>query len=82
MINKQNKNHHRYLHKRIPDIIIEPPKTNKKRKNKINIILKITHKANDNIIPILITKNKNIILKISMIKENPIYNLHTKKQYI
>lgn len=37
MINKQNKNHHRnrYLHKRIPDIIIEP-KTNKHKKKKIN----------------------------------------------
>lgn len=54
--------------KRIPDIIIEPKKQ--------------THKGN--IIPILITKNKHK-MKInteSMIKENPIYNLHTKKQYI
>lgn len=35
MINKQNKNHHRnrYPHKRIPDIIIDPKKTNKKEKD-------------------------------------------------
>lgn len=26
MITHKNKNHHRYLHKRIPDIIIEPQK--------------------------------------------------------
>lgn len=57
MINKQNKNHHRYLHKRIPDIIIDP---------------KTKHKNKKNIDPHYNT----------MIKENPIYNLHTKKQYI
>lgn len=32
MINN-HKPHHIYLHKRIPDIIIEPKKTNKKEKD-------------------------------------------------
>ena len=55
MINKQNKNHHRnrYLHKRIPDIIIEPQKQQTKNPKDNDV--------NDNIIPILITKNKHKI---------------------
>lgn len=55
MINN-HKPHHIYLHKRIPDIIIEP-KNNKQTQNPKD------NDVNDNIIPIsnIITKNKHKI---------------------